>query len=89
LIHPRISPSPFCLRDLGFQFLRVDARKFHELLIKRTVIVILATFSREFSAAFVEEAREQGITAEAAPWAARWTLRKIHMRFLRFRVLSK
>jgi hypothetical protein len=43
--------------------------------------MILATFSREFSAAFVEEAREQGITAEAAPWAARWTLRKIHMRF--------
>jgi hypothetical protein len=43
--------------------------------------MILTAFSGEFRAAFVEKAREQNITAEAAPRAARGALREVHMRY--------
>jgi hypothetical protein len=48
------------------------------VLIEWTVVVIFAVLPREFPAAFIEEAREQSIAAEAAAGATRRALSEVH-----------
>src|SRR5689334_9248655 len=55
----------------------VDAEIFEDALVERTIVIILAALAGDFRAAFVEHARQQGVTAEAGAHATGWTLREV------------
>ena len=72
---------------LVFESIGVDADEFEKPLIQRAVVKELAIFSQKRGAAFIEQARQQGVSAKPAARAARRVLREIgreegHVRLL-------
>jgi hypothetical protein len=59
---------------LGFEFVGVDASKAQKHLVERTIEVVFAVFAVDGGAAFIQRARQQGVTAQADAAATGRTL---------------
>src|SRR4029079_16514460 len=63
--------------ELLFQGVRVDSEEFERTLVERTGVMVIAVFSGDGGASFVEHARQQSVSAEANAQTSWWALCEI------------